>query len=231
MGQRTLNATLAVAAFCAGTAVSFFTLPLWVMFAINFAREGARADWFGFFGSVIGACVTLIAAIIAWFAVQRQIRAAQAIELSRDEADASRKEHEFAEARVVAGVLVTQTVHAAAALLFAVRKAIAATTHVDQMRWDTATDKARAQVEAHLLDPLLRDIAPQLKIPDRLHYLMIVHRLSTIVSMIKYDPGIVPRHRRLDAIRQTLQRMHHFVKNFDEDLADVYERDGIKSSV
>lgn len=32
-------------AFCAGTSVSFFTLPVWITFANSIAKEGSRADW------------------------------------------------------------------------------------------------------------------------------------------------------------------------------------------
>ncbi|WP_316174409.1 hypothetical protein [Bradyrhizobium sp. SZCCHNRI1073] len=44
-------------------------------FAINIAKEGSRTDWLGFTGSVIGALVALIAAVIAWTAIQNQISA------------------------------------------------------------------------------------------------------------------------------------------------------------
>jgi hypothetical protein len=66
--------TIGITAFFAGTAVSFFTLPIWVTTAINIAKEGNRSDWLAFFGSVIGAAMTLIAALVAWLAVQQQIR-------------------------------------------------------------------------------------------------------------------------------------------------------------
>jgi hypothetical protein len=65
---------IGIPAFFAGTAVSFFTLPLWVVTAINIAKEGNRSDWLGLFGSVVGATMTLVAALVAWFAVQQQIR-------------------------------------------------------------------------------------------------------------------------------------------------------------
>jgi hypothetical protein len=75
MGQRLNSVSLAILAFCAGMTVSFFTLPMWVVFVSNVAREGARADWIGFAGSIIGASMTVGAAIVAWFAVQAQINA------------------------------------------------------------------------------------------------------------------------------------------------------------
>jgi hypothetical protein len=79
--------TVAVLAFCAGLSVSFFTLPLWITFAINVAREGNRSDWIGLFGSVLGAIMTLIAAAVAWFAVQEQIQAQESDkQLEKEEA-------------------------------------------------------------------------------------------------------------------------------------------------
>jgi hypothetical protein len=74
MRPRIAYLTVGILAFVAGTAVSFFTLPIWVTTAINIAKEGNRSDWLGFFGNVIGAAMTLIAALVAWFAVQQQIR-------------------------------------------------------------------------------------------------------------------------------------------------------------
>jgi hypothetical protein len=98
--------TVAVLAFCAGLSVSFFTLPLWITFAINVAREGNRSDWIGLFGSVLGAIMTLIAAAVAWFAVQEQIQAQE-----------SDKQLEKEEAKFAAVIVLTQPVHAAAAAL------------------------------------------------------------------------------------------------------------------
>lgn len=74
MGPR-INIVAIAVAFTAGVSISFFTLPLWVTVAINVAKEGSRTDWLGFAGSVIGAVVALVAAVVAWFAVRQQITA------------------------------------------------------------------------------------------------------------------------------------------------------------
>jgi hypothetical protein len=79
MGPRTHIGGVAIVAFCAGIAISFFTIPLWVTFAINVAKEGGRTDWLGFAGSIVGAAMTLVAAAIAWLAVQKQIGIQQKI--------------------------------------------------------------------------------------------------------------------------------------------------------
>ena len=57
---------------------------------ITTAMPVIRLDWLGFAGSVIGAMMTLAAAVIAWRAVQRQI-----VE-SRTDAERKREQEEFA---------------------------------------------------------------------------------------------------------------------------------------
>ncbi|MGJ5036577.1 hypothetical protein ACQR13_20925 [Bradyrhizobium sp. HKCCYLRH3059] len=63
-----------IAVFCAGTSVSFFTLPLWVTFAIAVAREGQRSDWIGLFGTMAGSVVTGVVAAAAIYFATRGIR-------------------------------------------------------------------------------------------------------------------------------------------------------------
>jgi hypothetical protein len=70
-------------------------IPLFILFFIGIAgfwapnyvpafAKIANEQWLGFFGSLIGAAVTLVAAIIAWFAVQGQIKTTERLaELER----------------------------------------------------------------------------------------------------------------------------------------------------
>jgi len=60
--------------FLAGTAVSFFTLPIWIAFAINLAKDGNRSDWLGFAGAIVGAFATLAAAGVALFAAYKTLK-------------------------------------------------------------------------------------------------------------------------------------------------------------
>jgi hypothetical protein len=69
MGPRLSTLATVILAFFAGASISFLTLPLWVAFAINIAKEGNRTDWLGFSGAVFAAFMTLTAGIIAWLAV------------------------------------------------------------------------------------------------------------------------------------------------------------------
>jgi hypothetical protein len=64
-----------VAAFCAGVASAAFVLPFWVRPFLFAVQKGNPADWIGFAGNFGAGAMTLIAAITAWFAVQRQVAA------------------------------------------------------------------------------------------------------------------------------------------------------------
>lgn len=79
MTKTVTYAGVAILAFFVGIFASFFTLPLWIAFAINAGRAGNPSDWLGFSGSIIGAAMTILAALIAWLAVDRQIRTTKEI--------------------------------------------------------------------------------------------------------------------------------------------------------
>jgi hypothetical protein len=74
MNRQITTASIAWLAFCAGAVVSFFTLPLWVIFFINVAKDGNRADWLGFCAGVLAASVAAIAIFFAWRGITRQMR-------------------------------------------------------------------------------------------------------------------------------------------------------------
>jgi uncharacterized membrane protein YcjF (UPF0283 family) len=117
MGPKVNIAAIATVAFFAGTSVSFFTFPLWVAFLISLAKDGSRADWFGFAGSVFGAVMVLIGAVIARFAVQEQIRADRLASDQKRVEEAEKAERQEEAAKQAATIVLTQTVHAAAAVL------------------------------------------------------------------------------------------------------------------
>jgi protein-S-isoprenylcysteine O-methyltransferase Ste14 len=51
-----------------------------VLIPISIATSIKPSDWIGFAGSVVAGAITLLAAILAWFAVQRQITAQEEAE-------------------------------------------------------------------------------------------------------------------------------------------------------
>jgi hypothetical protein len=61
--------------------------------------------------------MTLVAATLAWFAVQRQIKAQEVAEERATQRSTEQKTVQDAEAKYAAVIVLTQTVHAAAAAL------------------------------------------------------------------------------------------------------------------
>lgn len=55
--------------------IAGFWAPSYVPPIALLAKDGINQEWLGFFGNVLGAAMTLVAAVLAWQAVQRQIRA------------------------------------------------------------------------------------------------------------------------------------------------------------
>jgi hypothetical protein len=85
--------------------------------AIGTGDSIKSSDWIGFAGSVVAGAITLLAAILAWFAVQRQIRALEDAEKRATERAAEQRTTEMAHAKEAAKIVLTHTVHAAAAAM------------------------------------------------------------------------------------------------------------------
>jgi hypothetical protein len=66
-------------AFAVGFASVLFLMPFWVNPFLLAVQKGSPADWIGFAGNVGAGAMTLIAAAVAWLAVQRQISLQRAI--------------------------------------------------------------------------------------------------------------------------------------------------------
>jgi hypothetical protein len=220
---------IAVVAFAAGVSVSFFTLPLWVTFAINVAKEGSRTDWLGFAGSVVGAGVALLAAIIAWFAVQQQIIAQRlATEQVRVD-EVQRVEQQQAEAKFAARIVLTQTVHAAAAAL----------NVAGQLLELMARGAVRAQIEAkreefkRIMQSLkatmdhfaIAEAWKGLSIEDKANYLIVTARLHTIMTIHENPPPRIEDITSIRNQRDALSQLAIHLRAFDAELADVFERD------
>jgi len=218
---------LLLIAFVVGLSSGLFLLPFWVEPFLAAAKTGNPADWIGFAGNFSAGIMTLIAAIIAWFAVQFQIKAQQGIEDRKVSLRVEQDEKNKFEAKMVASVVLAQPVHAASGMLYAARKAFAATTEIDIAKWDQVTDQANAQVEQTLSHFGLQQISAELAVVDRLGFLVVLSHLSSIVNIYYRPQGILNRTERLAVLVGRLERVHFYLKAFDEELAAVFKRDGI----
>jgi hypothetical protein len=217
--------TAIVLAFFVGVATSFFTLPLWVIMMINAAKAGSASDWLGFSGSVIAGLMTLTGAIIAWFAVQLQIRSQERTTARAEIIAQVAKDQQNADSKIAAVIGLTQPIHVASMLLYSVRTRLAAKSKPDIAQWQTATDQACAQLKTALEHFSLREISADLAIDDRAPYLIVLSQLSSIVNIYERPVGILPRVDSLKLLRDQLEHLEGYLRPFDGDLADAFLRD------
>jgi hypothetical protein len=228
------SATAVILAFFAGLVVSFFTLPIWVTFVINFAREGGRSDWIGLFGNVIGVMMTLIAAVVAWFAVQQQIRAQELSAQRAIEQQAGTREREMAEAKFAATMILTQPVHAAATALNTIDQALESLTRslggggphamLEFAKKKENVAQAMSALKATMNHFAIAQAWQGLSIDDKTNYLIITATLHTVLTINEHRPPITDI-RFFQNQRDALSNLAIYLKAFDTDLADVYIRD------
>lgn len=75
------------------------------------------SEWIGFSGSVLAGAITLLAAVLAWFAVQRQIIAQEDAEKRAAARLAEQHDTDMANAKAAAKIVLTHPIHAAAAVM------------------------------------------------------------------------------------------------------------------
>lgn len=172
------------------------------------------ADWLGFAGNVIVAGVALIAAVIAWRAVQAQIAAP-------DQA----REKAQADAKSIAVVALSQPVHAASALLRAVQIAGAANTDAAKAQWDGIVGICCEQVSAMLDHFALREISSELNPGDRTYFLIVILQLSSMINIYRRPFGLISREQALSNFANQLRGLENYLPHFDRELWDVFVRD------
>jgi hypothetical protein len=222
-------------AFCAGISVSF-TLPLWVVTIANAAKDGARTDWLGFAGSVVAGTMTLMGAAAAWFAVQRQIRAQEQADERASERLAEQRETEQAAAKFAAKIVLTHTVHAAAAVMNVTEQVLEASTEPRVINPDGTAKPRRIDVAR----PKLNTVMVQLKatmnhfavaeawkdlgVEDKGNYLMVTSTLHTVANI--YDnPPPIPDLVLIGNQHEIMSKFALYLRAFDDELAEIYERD------
>jgi hypothetical protein len=90
--------SVALVTFFAGLSSGLFLLPFWVQPFLTATEKGNPADWIGFAGNFAAGVMTLIAAALAFWAVQQQIQAQREGEARRIEIDIISREEERMEA-------------------------------------------------------------------------------------------------------------------------------------
>jgi hypothetical protein len=229
MGPKITYWGVAVLAFCAGTAVSFFTLPVWVAFVINLAKDGGRSDWIGFAGNVFAGVVTLIAAIVAWFAVQQQIRSQEQVAEAARAVQEQHREKSEADAKRAARLVLAPAVHATATALYIANR-IDELANIPEIK----SNDVRILEAAERFEKMMRvlksiishfavaEVWHGLEIGDKTTYLIVVATMHTIVTL-EENPAHDDRVSWIRSERSALVDLRKYLRGFDEDLADVFD--------
>jgi hypothetical protein len=198
------------------------------------ANVGVKAsDWIGFAGSVTAGAMTLIAGVIAWFSVQKQIEAQEQIEQRSIERVNEQQEAEAAAAKHAARIVLTQPTHAATAVMARTRRYIAATIapssqvgigpHSQVSEAKLHLDNAMTHLNATLGHFAVAEVWKTLAPEDRGNYLVITSVLNTLATIYTNPPNNL-----IDVVanqHDTLVKLAVYLRAFDDELADVYERD------
>jgi len=228
---------LLLIAFIVGLSSSLFLTPFWVRPFVTAAKGGNPADWIGFGGNFAAGIMTLIAAIIAWFAVQQQIRAQElSAERAREEALRVR-EVQKVEAKFAARIVLAQTVHAAATALNVADQVLKSATKVYgggaptgisgplelaemKQKFTRAMQALKDTMDHFAIAQAWQDLG----IHDKANYLIVTSTLHTVVT-ISDNPPPIEAIRSIGNQHETLKKLSHYLRAFDPELADVFDRD------
>jgi hypothetical protein len=197
------------------------------------------SDWIGFSGSVLSGAITLLAAMIAWFAVQRQISAQEDTEKRAAQRLAEQRAIEMSNAKEAAKIVLTHTIHAAAAVMNVTEQYLEALAKEEPFvpgiqKYGSGgqaaamikpkLDKVMAQLRATMSHFAIAEAWKDLGIEDKSNYLIVTSTLHT-VSNIYENPPPIPFYELVGNQRGTLSKFSIYLRAFDEELADIYDHD------
>jgi hypothetical protein len=163
-------------------------------------------------GGLIGAAGALFAAWVAFTTVQRQM----------DEEKAQR-ENSYVEAKLAAVTAITQPIHAAASTFWFVRRILASQPPpINADDWQSVS-RGIGHVDVALNSFVLREVARDLRVDDRVLFIALISALTTLVNLSK-GPKISPPDQ-LRSQQRALESLGRYLPKFDADLASVFERD------
>jgi hypothetical protein len=198
------------------------------------------SDWIGFSGSVIAGAIALLAAVLAWFAVQRQIIAQEDAEKRAAARLAEQRDTDMANAKEAAKIVLTHPIHAAAAVMNVTEQYLEAHAKETVRGSGLPRDPGKVSVAATFVKPKLDKVMAQLiatmsnfavaeawkdlGIEDKRNYLVVTSMLHTVSNIYDNAPPI-PFYELVRNQHVTLSKFSIYVRAFDGELADVYEHD------
>jgi hypothetical protein len=203
------------------------------------------SDWIGFAGSIAAGVMTLVAATLAWFAVQRQIKAQEVAEERATQRSTEQKAVQDAEAKYAAVIVLTQTVHAAAAALNVTTQYVDALQEHERTRKSLGIglveyggghsrppvevkdklDAVMVQLKTTMSHFAVTEVWKDLGIEDKANYLVVTSTLHTVTNIHENPPPTLGNLALAMNQQGTLRQFTIYLRAFDAELADIYQRD------
>ncbi len=183
----------------------------------------AMAAHEGLAAGLIGAAGAIWAAWLAFTAIREQLAAEQ----EERRTEVALRHQQQIEAKRVAVTALSRAVHSAGAALFIVKRGLARDESTQREIERSFFEGGSPDLIKQALDSfVIRDIARELAIEDRIRFLQIVETLATFVSVCKASPPSVQGRagQRLEAWRTALTGLSVFLAPFSEQLAEVFSR-------
>jgi len=164
----------------------------------------------GLAGGLIGAAGALLAAWLAFDAIQEQLA---------DERERERKIQK--DAKAAAPTALNALIQAAAAALAAINKALDAPPEEQNIR-DELVDLMATHVQSTLNSFIVKEGVRQLGLQDRLYYMAIIATLSSFVDVSMRRSPALDRESALQSQKNTLLSLHPHLLAFDTGLAGLF---------
>lgn len=178
----------------------------------------------GFAAGLIGAAGALFAAWLAFDAIQEQLadeREREQLNIVRTSEETLRKQ---SHAKAVATLCLKPSINVAAAALAAIDKALHARS-AEERRCDELVELMANYAKSTLESPTIMEACRDLGVQDRLYYLAIIATMRGFVDVCLMPSPVVGRIKGLQTQQATLMSLHHHLRGFDANLANIFARD------
>jgi hypothetical protein len=221
-----VTSILVIVAFFAGMSASLFLIPFWIIpFRAAIEKSSNPADWIGFGGNFAAGIMTLVGAVIAWVAIQRQIQAQEIAVREAEERRQSERLETQAEAKESAVAALSDPIEAAGNLLYCIQRAKVAIDPDEIMKWDGTVDEACVMLARALQHFSLAVLASDLAWKERRKYLNLLASLSSFEIFVGKRPSTMPRIAFLDYVIENCIDVHKCVTEFDSSLGKKFEKE------
>jgi hypothetical protein len=197
------------------------------------------SDWIGFAGSVIAGAMTFVAGVIAWFSVQVQIKAQE----EAFERSIQRQEHrramDMANAKEAARLVLAQPIHAAAAAMNVTKRYIETAAGEPDvvglqpyggpgrkvMLVKRDLDMVMVQLKTTLSHFAVAEAWKDLSAEDKSNYLIITSTLHTVTNIYSDPSPSLTASEMIFNQHNMMMQFAIYVRAFDDELADIFDRD------